>query len=82
MGRVQQLKREGKTLPEGAAVDNNGVPTTDPDKAVYLLPFGAHKGYGLMLIDELVAAFIGGSAPTLRGRPVPKKVNARPSANR
>lgn len=72
MGRVQQLKREGKPLPEGAAVDADGVPTTDPEKAVSLLPFGAHKGYGLMLINELVAAFIGGSLPTLRGRPVPE----------
>src|SRR5438132_290351 len=31
-------------------------------------PFGAHKGYGLSLIDELVGAFIGGSLPTLRSR--------------
>jgi L-2-hydroxycarboxylate dehydrogenase (NAD+) len=72
MGRVQQFKREGKPLPEGAAVDGNGVPTTDPNEAVSLLPFGAHKGYGLMLINELVAALIGGSLPTLRGRPVPE----------
>jgi L-2-hydroxycarboxylate dehydrogenase (NAD+) len=72
MGRVQQFKREGKALPEGAAVDAQGVPTTNPDEAVSLLPFGAHKGYGLMLINELVAAFIGGSLPTLRGRPVPE----------
>ena len=72
MGRVQQFKREGKPLPEGAAVDAEGNPTTDPAKAVSLLPFGAHKGYGLMLINELVAAFIGGSLPTLRGRPVPE----------
>ena len=71
MGRVQQFKREGKPLPAGAAVDKNGVPTTDPNEAVSLLPFGAHKGYGLMLINELVAALIGGSLPTLRGRPVP-----------
>jgi L-2-hydroxycarboxylate dehydrogenase (NAD+) len=33
-----------------------------------LMPFGAHKGYGLGLINELVGAFIGGSLPTLRGR--------------
>ena len=72
MGRVQQFKREGKPLPEGAAVDADGVPTTDPSKAVSLLPFGAHKGYGLMLIDEIVAAFIGGSLPTLRGRTAPE----------
>lgn len=68
MGRVQQLKREGKPLPPMAAVDKNGVPTTDPAQAVSLLPFGAHKGYGLSLINEIVAGFIGGSLPTLRSR--------------
>ncbi len=68
MGRVQQFKREGKQLPPGSAVDAEGNHTTDPHKAVALLPFGAHKGYGLGLIDELLAAFIGGSLPTIRGR--------------
>ena len=69
MGRVQQLAREGKPLPLNAAVDKNGQPTTDPAQAVALLPFGAHKGYGLSLINELYAALIGGSTPTLRCRP-------------
>lgn len=68
MGRVQQLKREGKSLPPDAAVDKDGKPTTDPAAAVSLLPFGAHKGYGLSLINEIVAGFIGGSLPTLRSR--------------
>lgn len=68
MGRVQQLKREGKSLPPLAAVDQNGRPTTDPNLAVSLLPFGAHKGYGLSLINEIVGAFIGGSLPTIRNR--------------
>jgi LDH2 family malate/lactate/ureidoglycolate dehydrogenase len=68
MGRVQQLKREGKTLPPMAAVDKDGNPTTDPNAAVSLLPFGAHKGYGLALVNELVGALIGGSLPTLRNR--------------
>jgi L-2-hydroxycarboxylate dehydrogenase (NAD+) len=68
MGRVQQLKREGKPLPPNAAVDREGVATTDPDKAVSLLPFGDHKGYGLSLINEIVAGFIGGSLPTIRSR--------------
>ncbi|MFM7182342.1 MAG: Ldh family oxidoreductase [Verrucomicrobiales bacterium] len=69
MGRVQQLLREGKELPPNAAVDADGQPTNDPAKAKWLLPFGAHKGYGLALLNELYAAFIGGSLPTLRGRP-------------
>jgi len=68
MGRVQQLAREGKSLPPGAAVDVHGTPTTDPVQAKYLLPFGAHKGYGLSLLNEIVGAFIGGSLPTLRNR--------------
>ncbi|MCF7688201.1 MAG: Ldh family oxidoreductase [Cephaloticoccus sp.] len=68
MGRVQQLKREGKPLPPFAAVDKDGKPTTDPAAVTALLPFGAHKGYGLSLIDELVAGFIGGSLPTLRNQ--------------
>ena len=68
MGRVQQLKREGRPLPPNAAVDADGNPTTDPEAAVSLLPFGAHKGYGLCLINELMAALIGSSLPTLRGR--------------
>ena len=67
MGRVQQLKRENKPLPLNCAVDAEGIPTTDPNKAVALLPFGGHKGYGLGLIDELYAAFIGGSLPQIRG---------------
>jgi L-2-hydroxycarboxylate dehydrogenase (NAD+) len=67
-GRVEQYKREGKPLPPGAAVDADGHETTDPSKVKALLPFGAHKGYGLSLIDELLAALIGGSLPTLRSR--------------
>ena len=68
MGRVQQLKREGRTLPPLAAIDRDGKPTTDPNLAVALIPFGAHKGYGLSLINEIVSALIGGSLPTLRSR--------------
>lgn len=68
MGRVQQLAREGKPLPPDAAVDATGQPTRDPDQVAALLPFGAHKGYGLSLINELYAAYTGGSLPTLRSR--------------
>src|SRR5215212_165414 len=68
MGRVQQFLREGKQLPPGSGVDENGKETTDPAKVKALLPFGAHKGYGLSLIDELLGAYMGGSLPTLRSR--------------
>ena len=68
MGRVQQLKREGKPLPPDAAVDADGNMTTDAEKVNALTTFGRHKGYGLSLINEIVAAMIGGSLPTIRCR--------------
>lgn len=68
MGRIQQFVRENKPIPEGWGVDENGNPTTDPNKVKALFPFAQHKGYGLSLIDELLAAYIGGSLPTFRNR--------------
>jgi len=68
MGRVQQYAREGRKLPPGCGIDRHGNETCDPNQIFALLPFGRHKGYGLSLIDELYAAYIGGSLPTLRGR--------------
>lgn len=68
MGRVEQFKRENMKLPPAAAVDSEGNVTQDPEKVSALLPFGAHKGYGLSLVNELIAGLIGGSLPTLRSR--------------
>jgi LDH2 family malate/lactate/ureidoglycolate dehydrogenase len=68
MGRVQALKREGKPLPPGAAVDKDGNPTLDPNEVAALLPFGGHKGYGMSLLNEIFGGLIGGSLPTIRGR--------------
>jgi L-2-hydroxycarboxylate dehydrogenase (NAD+) len=65
---VQHFIREGKQLPPGCGVDEHGNETSDPNKVKALLPFGQHKGYGLSLIDELIAAYTGGSLPTLRSR--------------
>ena len=66
MGRIAQFAREGHPLPPDAALDAEGKITTNARKAVHILPFGGHKGYSLCLLNELVAAFIGGSLPTLR----------------
>ncbi len=68
MGRVQALKREGKMLPPGAAVDADGKATNDPNHVAALLPFGGHKGYGMSLLNEIFGGLIGGSLPTIRGR--------------
>jgi L-2-hydroxycarboxylate dehydrogenase (NAD+) len=79
MGRVQQFQREGVALPPNAAVDKDGNPTTDANKVNALMPFGAHKGYGLSLINEIVGGFIGGSLPTLRSRQIPEGEKRTPA---
>ncbi len=79
MGRVQQFQREGVALPPNAAVDKDGNPTTDANAVNALVPFGAHKGYGLSLINEIVGGFIGGSLPTLRSREIPEGEKRTPA---
>lgn len=79
MGRVQQFQREGTQLPPNAAVDKDGNPTQDPNAVNALMPFGAHKGYGLSLINEIVGAFIGGSLPTIRSRQAPEGEKRTPA---
>ncbi|MEX2580565.1 MAG: Ldh family oxidoreductase [Verrucomicrobiales bacterium] len=69
MGKVEQYKRENKKLESAFGVDKQGNPTDDPFEVVAIRPFGRHKGYGLGLLNELYGAAIGGSPPTLRGRP-------------
>lgn len=69
MGRVQQFIQEGRQLPPGAGVDAEGKETLDPKQVKALLPFGAHKGYGLSLLNELYGAYSGGSTPTIRSQP-------------
>ena len=67
-GAIAVLAREGRDLPPDTGVDQHGQITRKVNELSALLPFGRHKGYGLSLLDELYAAFIGGSLPTLRNR--------------
>ena len=56
-------RQEGKKIKEGVAVDEGGVITTDPEKAMKggLLPIAKHKGSGLAFIVELLAGALTGS---------------------
>merc|ERR1719482_1985514 len=62
-GEIMIHEREGKVLPEGAAVDADGIPTTDPTAALAgaQLTFGGPKGSAIALMVELVAAGLTGS---------------------
>jgi uncharacterized oxidoreductase len=65
MGKVAVAKRAGKRLPDGNLIDAQGAATNDPE-VMYreprgsLLPFGAHKGYALAVLTELLAGAMSG----------------------
>jgi uncharacterized oxidoreductase len=65
MGKVLVAKLAGKRLPDGNLIDAHGAPTNDPE-VMYreprgsLLPFGAHKGYALAVLTELLAGAMSG----------------------
>ena len=61
MTELALRERLGQLLPEGVAIDPAGKPTRDPSEAKRgaLLPFGAHKGYGLALMVHALGVLAG-----------------------
>jgi delta1-piperideine-2-carboxylate reductase len=63
-GDVILAAREGRHLDLGVAVDAQGHATIDPHAVLNgggLLPFGAHKGFMIALLVEILAAAVTGS---------------------
>lgn len=61
MGKLVQARRTGESLPEGAALDADGHPTTDARRAVTPLPIGGPKGSGLALMVECLTSLVLGN---------------------
>lgn len=66
-GKLKAMSRAKKPLQPGMAIDKYGRETLDPALAVSTLPAG-RLGLGLGLAVEAIAALIGGSTPSLRGK--------------
>jgi len=60
-GRIRQAAAEGKPIPEGAAIDVHGNPTTDARQATTVLPLGGPKGSGLSLMFECMTGILAGT---------------------
>jgi len=76
LGKIVHAARMGESIPEGWALDADGNPTTDPNKAVLPLPLGGPKGSGLALMIECIASLITANplvAETLEGTAEGKK---------
>ena len=63
-GKFRKLRDLGQPLPEGWALDVDGVPTTDPEQGLagFIQFIGGHKGSGLSLMIDLLAGVLSGGA--------------------
>jgi ureidoglycolate dehydrogenase (NAD+) len=59
-GKVLVARQEGKSIPPDWGVDDEGKPTTDPQRVVGLAPTGGHKGYALAAMIEVLCAQLAG----------------------
>lgn len=64
-GHILLAAREDKPIPQGWALDAEGHPTTDAQRALggYLVPMGGHKGIGIAMMVECLAGALAASAP-------------------
>lgn len=73
-GNLFIASRQKKQIPDGWAIDAEGVPTNDPDAALLgsVLPIGTYKGSGLaMMIEVLTGVLMGTNFGTDKGQLVP-----------
>ena len=72
--KIAFYKSKGSPIPEGWALDREGNPVTDPEKAAVLLPIAGAKGSGLSLMTECLCSVMIGNPrlePVLRGDIIP-----------
>ena len=66
LGRIRLAAAEGRPIPEGWALDEQGQPTTDAGRALaagLLAPTGGHKGLALALMIDVLAGVLTDSPP-------------------
>ncbi len=64
MGAIRMAAAAGVEIEPGLAVDDQGIPTTDPVAAIsgMLAPAGGAKGFGLALVVDLLCGLLSGGA--------------------
>ena len=71
-GKVRVAMMKNLPVPEDSLVDADGVPSNDPSvlgAGGAMQPFGKHKGYGLMVMCELLGGALGGLYTMQPGNP-------------
>lgn len=62
-GKIYLAAERGQDIPPLWAADENGVPTTDAQKAIHglILPMAGHKGYVISFMMDVLAGVLTGS---------------------
>jgi LDH2 family malate/lactate/ureidoglycolate dehydrogenase len=63
-GKLILCRKKGEKIPLGWACDKNGLPTDDPYEGYEgggsLFPMGGYKGYGMVLVHEMLTSVLTG----------------------
>ena len=59
-GKILHARSKNESIPNTWAVDKNGEPTTDPFDVNALLPISGPKGYGLMMMVDVLSGILLG----------------------
>lgn len=59
-GKILDAQSKNKSIPDTWAVDDKGAPTTDPHQVNALIPMSGPKGYGLMMMVDILAGSLLG----------------------
>jgi (2R)-3-sulfolactate dehydrogenase (NADP+) len=72
--------REGKSIPEGWALDPEGQSTIDPEIALKgsMAPSGGYKGFGIGLLVEVMAAALSGAVLGIQASPFSGTIGGPP----
>ncbi|MEM4685534.1 MAG: Ldh family oxidoreductase [Sulfolobales archaeon] len=67
-GKILVAAHKGEKIPEGWAMNKEGVMTTNPKEALegILLPFGGYKGFGLALVVDILCGIVLGGGYSLK----------------
>ncbi len=58
LGKILDARSRHETIPDSWAVDKNGAPTSDPFAVHALLPAAGPKGYGLMMMIDVLSGIL------------------------
>jgi uncharacterized oxidoreductase len=78
-GKARVAYLSGKTAPDGALIDAQGLPTNDPavmfeNPLGALTTFGMHKGFGLALLGDILGGSFSGGGAFAPERQVPSRI--------